>query len=167
MHVELQTRLDVDSLHTIWCHKNCVCSYVSPQWLNRHLKRQGNEPKKMDVPMRQRHSDISSFRFLEHCLFCGPQCSIHSARFEESGSWRRAVLCRTADRGSGSKTFKRSILDTCNERNDEWAGQVSVHVEEAISDLNASDGRYDVDCMSKFMNNNNNNIYLKSDIQCI
>ena len=39
MHVELQNRLDVDSLLTIWCHKNCVCSYVSPQLLNRHLKR--------------------------------------------------------------------------------------------------------------------------------
>ena len=36
------------------------------------------------------------------------------------------MLCRTADRGSGSKTFKESILDKCNERNDEWAGQVRV-----------------------------------------
>ena len=77
MHVELQNRLDVDSLLTIWCHKNCVCSYVSPQRLNRHLKRQGNETNnKLAVPKRQRRSDISSFRFLEHCLFCGLQCII-------------------------------------------------------------------------------------------
>ena len=62
------------------------------------------------------------------------------------------MLCRTADRGSGSKTFKRSILDKCNERNGEWAGQVRVHVEGTISDLHAVDGRYHVDCMSKFMN---------------
>ena len=44
------------------------------------------------------------------------------------------MLCRTADRGSCSKTFKQSILDKCIERNDEWAGQVRVHVEGAISD---------------------------------
>ena len=76
MHVELQNRLDVESLLTIWCHKNCVCSYVSPQRLNRHLKRQGNETNnKFAVPKRQRHSDISFVRFLEHCLFCGLQCS--------------------------------------------------------------------------------------------
>ena len=62
------------------------------------------------------------------------------------------MLCRTADRGSGSKTFEQSILDKCIERNDEWAGQVRVHVEGAISDLHAADGRYHVDCMSKFMN---------------
>ena len=66
--------------------------------------------------------------------------------------WRRAVLCRTADCGSGSKTFKQSILDKCIERNDEWAGQVRVYVEGAMSDLHAADGRYHVDCMSKFMN---------------
>ena len=45
------------------------------------------------------------------------------------------MLCRTDDRGSGSKTFKQSILDKCNERNDEWVGQVKLHVEGAISDL--------------------------------
>ena len=42
LHVELQNRLDVDSLFTIWCHKNCFCSYVSAHRLNRHLQRQGN-----------------------------------------------------------------------------------------------------------------------------
>ena len=51
MHVELQNRLDVDNLLIIWCNKNCVCSYVSPQRLHGHLKRQGNETnKKFNVP---------------------------------------------------------------------------------------------------------------------
>ena len=128
MHVELQNRLDVDNLLRIWCHKNCVCSYVSPQRLNRHLKRQGNETNtKLDVPKRQRRSDISSLRVLEHCLYCGLQCSIEPD-LKNPARWRRAVLCRTADRGNGSKTFKQSILNKCNERNDEWAGQVRVHV---------------------------------------
>ena len=66
--------------------------------------------------MRQRRSDISSFRFLEHGLFCGVQCSIQPD-LKNPARWRRAVLCRTADRGSGSKTFKQSILDKCTEIN--------------------------------------------------
>ena len=61
------------------------------------------------------------------------------------------MLCRTDDRGRGSKTFKQSILDKYIERNDELAGQVRVHIEGAISDLHAADGRDHVDCMSKFM----------------
>ena len=62
------------------------------------------------------------------------------------------MLYGTTDRGNGSKTFTQLIHDKCIERNDEWAGQVRVHVEGAISDLHAADGRYHVDCMSKFMN---------------
>ena len=110
MHVELQNRLDVYSLLTIWCHKNCVCSYVSLQLLNRHLKRQGNETnKKLDVLKRQRRSDISSFRFLEHCLFCGLQCNIEPD-LKNPERWRRAVLCGTVDRGSGSKHLNSQFL---------------------------------------------------------
>ena len=41
---------------------------------------------------------------------------------KNAARWMGAVLCRTADRGSGSKTFKQSIFDKCNERNDEWGG---------------------------------------------
>ena len=115
MHVELQNRLDVDSLLTIWCHNNCVCSYVSLQRPNRHLQRQGNETNnKLAVPKKQRRSDISSFRFLEHRLFCGLQCSIEPD-LKNPARWRRAVLCRTDGRGSGSKIFKQSILDKCIE----------------------------------------------------
>ena len=110
MHVELQNRLDVDSLLTIWCHKNCVCSYVSPQRLKRRLKQQENETnKKLDVPKGQLRSDIPSFRFLEHCLFCGFQCSIEPD-LKNPAQWRRAVLCRTADRGSGSKHVNSQFL---------------------------------------------------------
>ena len=125
---------------------------MSPQRLNRHLKRQGNETNnQLAVPKRQRRSDISSFRFLEHCLFCGLQCSIEPD-LKNPAHWRRAVLCRTADRGSGSKPFKQSILDKCIERNYELAGQMRMHAQGAISDPHAADGRYHVDCMSKFMN---------------
>ena len=106
MHVELQNRLDVDSLLIIWCHKNCICSYMSPQQLNRHLKRQGNETnKKLYVPKNLRSVDVLTYPlsdFWEHRLFCGLQCSIEPD-LKNLARWSRAVLCRTADRGSGSK----------------------------------------------------------------
>jgi hypothetical protein len=64
--------------------------------------------------------------------------------------WRKVRLCQTADRGFHS-TFKEVILDACAQRNDDWAKQVEVRLQGAISDLHAADGRYHADCSSKFM----------------
>ena len=60
-------------------------------------------------------------------------------------------MCRTSDRGPNNKTFKQVILDVCHSRNDEWAWEVQVRVQGAISDLHAMDARYHDDCRVKFM----------------
>ena len=94
MHVELQNRLDVGSLLTIWCHKNCVCSYVSLQRLDRHLKRQGNETNtNLDVPKRQQRSDISSFKFFGTLSVLWTPVQ-YWARFEESGTLKASCVIR-------------------------------------------------------------------------
>ena len=74
MHVELQNRLDVDSLLTIWCHMNCVCSYVSPQRLNRHLKRQGNETNNKLAVLRD--NDVLIYYFSD---FFNSVCVVDSS----------------------------------------------------------------------------------------
>ena len=42
------------------------------------------------------------------------------------------------------------ILKACEIRNDEWAHQVRLRVEGALSDLHAADAQYHKDCMSTF-----------------
>ena len=64
--------------------------------------------------------------------------------------WRRVVVCRTADR-AGQKTFKQSIIDTCDARQDELSHEVKRRVLSAVSDLHAADARYHKDCFMKFM----------------
>ena len=61
------------------------------------------------------------------------------------------LLCRTADRGEGNKSFKEVILTTCGKRNDEVANQVRIRIQGAISDLHASNGRYHDKCKNNCM----------------
>lgn len=151
LHVVLQEKLDANSDLTIQCHRECVSTYVSQQQVNRHLKRQGIPPQmSATILKKQRRSGASNFEFLHHCIFCGFPCNIEKDP-KHPDRWRRAVLCRTADRGSGAKSFKDLILETCDTRNDGWASEVRVRVMGALSDLHAADARYHVDCMSKFL----------------
>ena len=46
--------------------------------------------------------------------------------------------------------MKDVILKACDTRNDEWAQQVRIRVEGAVSDLHAADAQYHKDCMSTF-----------------
>ncbi len=48
---------------------------------------------------RHRRSEIPPFDFLCHCIFCGEICELERDNKNPS-RWRRAVLCRTAERGS-------------------------------------------------------------------
>ena len=56
--------------------------------------------------------------------------------------WRKAILCRTADRGPRAITFKDNIVGTCAQRGDIWASQVLVCVQGVLSDLHAADAHY-------------------------
>ena len=82
-------------------------------------------------------------------MFCGDPC-IMNCDPKHPDRWRRVVLCRTADR-DGQGTFKHAILSVCDARNDEWANDVKLRVQGAISDLHAADARYHEDCKSSFM----------------
>ena len=50
-----------------------------------------------------------------------------------------------------AKTFKESIIEACNKRNDDKAQQVKLRVFGAVSDLHAADARYHKDCRDSFM----------------
>ena len=59
-------------------------------------------------------------------------------------------MCRTAER-QGKQTFKESILQVCQSRNDDWSVQVEVRLSGVISDLHAADARYHDACRKTFM----------------
>lgn len=131
------------------CHKNCVSSYTSKFHIKRYLS-QHDKANIESTAKRTCRSQVSLFNFKEHCIICGEACEEKDPRNPKR--WRRVVKCRTADRGD-NKTFKDVILDTCDERNDDWGNKVRVRVMTAVSDLHAADAQYHKDCMASFRTN--------------
>ncbi len=153
LHLEIMKELDENPCLTIKCHKNCVSSYTSSSHIRSYLKRQKQDDTPQELrsclPKRSRRSELSSFDFKQHCLFCGEICSI-SPDPRHPDRWRKARLCRTAER-AGNKTFKEVILDVCKTRKDEWARKVEILIQAAVSDLHAADDRYHENCRTSFM----------------
>ena len=98
-----------------YAHNGCYLNYTSSDHIKHYSKRTGitvgQTTSTADVK-RRRRSELSSFSFKRDCLFCGEVCSVvidpkHPERWKNN----KGVLCRTADRGGGKKTFKEVILE--------------------------------------------------------
>ena len=152
LHLDLERQLQSDIDINIKCHKNCVSSYTSNSHIQRHLKRthvQSN-PCESTVPTkRSRRSDTPSFDFKEHCFFCGDVCEL-KGHGKNPSRRRRAVLCRTADRGN-QNTFKHNVLRVCDSRHDDVSEIVKLRLLGVVSDLHAADARYHDECRKRFM----------------
>ena len=153
LHIGLQSQLDENPNLTIACHRSCVSSYTSFLHIQRYLKRHRvSETSCSEVPTIKHlcRSELLPFNFSEHCIFGGKICVLHKGPKNPS-RWGKAVLCRASDRGPSNKRFKEVIFDVCKNRNDEWALQVEVQLQGAISDLHAADAHYHDDCRTNFM----------------
>ncbi len=95
------------------------------------------------------HSELSSFVFKLHCIFCRETCSLESDP-HNSSRWRAAYICKTASRGTGL-SFKDPILEVCGREKDAWENQVEVRLQGAISDLHAAEPRYYDSCQRNFI----------------
>ena len=134
-------------------HRNCVSTYTSKTHIKRYLLKQSKSAGEPDCKRSRRSSD-AIFNFKEHCLICGEVC-LSEPEPKHRDRWRRVVQCRTADRGPNQDSFKDVILKACEIRNDEWAEQVKLRVEGALTDLHAADAQYHKDCMSNFRGTRN------------
>jgi len=150
LHVSLEKMLAEDENPSVQCHRQCVSIYTSQVSIKRFLKHNDTE-NASPAPKRSRRSDSqgTTFNFREHCIFCGALC-IMDRDPKHPDRWRKVTLCRTADRAA-DRTYKQKILDTCFERQDNWAKDVEIRVVGAVSDLHAADARYHIDCRDAFM----------------
>ncbi|KAG0720297.1 hypothetical protein GWK47_048802 [Chionoecetes opilio] len=154
LHIDLQRPFDENNQMTIQCHRSCVSSYTSKSHINRDLKRQeqaSTKPLYAPSPSKRiKKSEASAFSFQEHSLFCGERCEAQPNPKNPS-RWRKAKVCRTADRGPDRKPYKKVILEACHKRNDRWSREVMVRLQGAMSDLHAADARYHADCRCWFL----------------
>lgn len=92
-------------------HQNCVSTYTSEQHTKRALVKAQKEANEKDILVpakRTRRSEVPSFDWKLHCLFCGETCPvIPDPRHPDR--WRDVYECHTSDR-PGRPTFKDTIL---------------------------------------------------------
>ncbi len=74
LHEDLQKRLDKDPNLTILCHRNCISTYTSSDHNRRGTKNKAQTTVKTSCvsPIKRiKRSELQSFNFKEHCIFCG------------------------------------------------------------------------------------------------
>ena len=135
----------------MFAHRACVSTYCSTK-TKAAASRKKRESKVHDNPnpkKRLRQSDGSNFNFREHCLYCGTECKVEKDP-KNPARWVPAYQFREIEKRGSSKTIKESVLDICDQRNDEQANLVRIRVNGAPTDLHAADARYHASCRSAF-----------------
>ena len=131
-HEDLASRLLTEKHLEVLCYRDCVSTYTSKSHIKRHLNKlsalEGSE--ETSAEKRLRRSESITFSFRQHCLFCGEECFDIDPKHPDR--WRRVVLCRTAVRGEGTKTFKETFQDICTSRHDDWAREVETRFAGAL-----------------------------------
>lgn len=137
--------LEEHSDSAVHYHKNCISTYTSKT----HLKRLHETKVHCVSPQRKRQcrSGLRHFDFRTQCLFCGNKCEPDTKHPHRTN---KLVLCKTADCAK-RKNFKTAIMDNCHDRGDQWANEVLVRMQGAVSALHAADARYHYGCETTFM----------------
>ena len=145
------------------CHRTCVSSYVSKHHVARQLKRKGCYERSSSEPLlrRSRSSITQEFEFKKHCFICGEVCLPKNPKNPKR--WRTVIQCRTANRADGN-SFKSTIMDKCDQLNNDIADKVRIRINGAPSDLHAADAQYHKDCYSRFMSGRN--LHASDGIKC-
>ena len=148
LHLKLEELLEASGEDAfVNCHKSCYCSYTSKRnnsW-NLAKKRKHCSDGKSDI--RICRSNVPNFQFKLHCLMCGEVCLPKDPK--NPGKWKMVRKCETHER-PGASSFKKSLLDICDQRGDEWGRQVEIRIKGALTDLPAADAQYHKQCYDKF-----------------
>jgi len=131
-HEYLASRLLTEEHLEVLCYRDCVSTYTFKSYIKRHLNKlsalKGSEETSTEKRL-QRFGSIT-FNFRQHCLFYGDECFDIDPNHPDR--WRRVVLCRTAVRGEGTKTFKETLQNVCTSRHDDWAREVKTRLAGAL-----------------------------------
>ena len=147
IHLDLQSRLQLDPELKIHCHKSCVSTYTSAWHMEQMGQKRSFGGRSLSEPPVRR-SKSTHFYFQKHCLFCGEVCLSRDQKNPQR--WRKVIKCQTADR-PGLQSFKHTLLHTCDERGDAFANEVRLRLSGAPADLHAADAQYHKDCYDKFI----------------
>ena len=150
LHLELEQL--AGNLESVLVHRKCVDKYCHKKTIQRVLHEKARSASAEDLmskPKRARRSEQPKFSFLEHCLFCGLNCSVVKGP-RHPGRWRPAYSCREGET-FGKRGLREAILEACETRKDTQSEQIRVRLGGVLTNLHAADVRYRVDCKATFL----------------
>ena len=102
----------IENFSTFKYHDLCYTYYTSKEKINRHLKRINEQSVDGPSAKRLNQSSVRMFNFKRNSFICGQYCEA-TPDPKNPGQWgkNRGILCRTADRGKGNKSFKDVLLE--------------------------------------------------------
>ena len=147
IHSTLQDELNKNSTFTIQCHRNCVSNYTSSERIERHIKRQGKDTDLSSNQPNEYEDQNLPLSLLNIAFSVAINVLLRRSKASCSLSgqpYAGLPAMRVMERHSNKESWDMWYV------NDEWASQVRKGWG-AVSDMHAADGRYYVDCMTKFM----------------
>ena len=137
---------------TVWCHKGCYCSYTSESRnvskTRKAPKRSASHPLVCDRLLKSQVSTFSREDFKTKCFLCAAECQSKDPKHPDR--WRRWVQCEKEPLDENAPTFKDTLLDICDQRQDDWSKEVFLRLQAVMTTLPAYDGRYHLDCFYAF-----------------
>lgn len=129
---KLLANVDVIKVHNI-CRQN----YTRPSNIKAALKSQNSEPSTSQRFLRELQN---TFDFKHDCLLCGEH-----AVFDPKLPFKY----RTQIHEVSTIEIKQTLINACNDRNDDWARKVKSRLLDVI-DLVAAEARYHGQCYKNF-----------------
>ena len=139
LHIELTQKLSETKDLTFNYHKDCVSRYTSKS----NTKHGKKYTEARLPPLKKLRHSIAPFDLFTQCLYCSENCVLEKDP-KHPDRWKPAYLCRStlSKRDGNMVSYKQNILDKCSERGDQWAEDVCLCIEGAVSDLHAAEARY-------------------------
>lgn len=156
LQATLQNIIDVGGdAASITCHKGCYCTYTSKEKIERVRKSQKRKAEDEGVRTTTRsHTKVADkgvFEYKRDCMFCSEECLPIDDRHPER--WDRVRKCMTKERFDTERnplpTMKDMLLDVAEQRNDDMARRVKLHLA-FVSDLPSAECKYHVRCYNSF-----------------
>ena len=134
----------------IWSHKSCYCSYTSNSRNTpvKTKKRKSSCPPAGERLLKSQVPEFSREDFKTKCFLCAMVCEPKNPKNPKT--WRQWSCCEKESKQSNGISFKDTILDYCDRRQDDWSKQVFVRLQGVATSLPAYDGRYHKDCYNTF-----------------
>ena len=154
LHSEIEKHIDQHPNFRLNFHKSCVSKYTTKRAYQKLAKTQDSPSTPLEKMPRR--SNAIAFQIKKDCLYCAAHCDLqcdpkNPNRWDPAYKFASLKIKDNHEENSKKKlkALVDIIIDQCMKRGDDWGNQVQVRLN-CCGDLVAAEGRYHVECRTRF-----------------